>query len=83
MCWVCGARGNLQLLDLSKNNLSGPLPEDLGDASHIDLLRLSDNQLTGLVPDTYQVLSYASLVALDGNSLAKGAPLPSWITMSL
>jgi Leucine-rich repeat (LRR) protein len=75
-------RGNLQVLDLSRNNLSGPLPEVLGDASHMSLLRLSDNQLTGLVPDSYSVLAYASLVALDRNSLAKGARLPSWVTMA-
>ena len=45
-----GNLGNLRLLALDNNQLSGPVPLGLADLDNLTTLRLSGNQLSGCVP---------------------------------
>jgi Leucine-rich repeat (LRR) protein len=74
-------RGNLRLLDLSHNQLSGALPEMLGDASYLEVLRLSSNDLTGTIPASYSVLDHLQYLGLQENNLTKGSALPPWMLL--
>ena len=40
----------LQTLDLGSNELTGPIPAELGDLSNLEWLYLAGNELTGCVP---------------------------------
>ncbi|MED6158007.1 hypothetical protein PIB30_028829 [Stylosanthes scabra] len=44
---------NLQLIDLSFNNLSGPIPSSLSQLPNLVSLRLDRNRLTGPIPDSF------------------------------
>ena len=41
---------DLQYLDLSFNQLTGEIPEDIGKLMNLRWLYLNDNQLTGEIP---------------------------------
>jgi hypothetical protein len=64
---------NLQLLDLSHNQLSGSLPS-LDGLSNLQLLDLSHNRLSGTLPNMADLTSLQRL-ALHNNALS--GPLPT------
>ncbi|KAK0597118.1 hypothetical protein LWI29_021978 [Acer saccharum] len=43
---------SIMFLDLSYNNLTGPLPEFLAQLPNLKMLNLTGNKFTGSVPDT-------------------------------
>ena len=66
--------GNVTLLNLSSNNLSGSMPGKLGDLSHLRLLNLKGNKLSGSIPAQLGKLSYLFLLELKNNELSGDIP---------
>ena len=65
---------NLTYLDLSRNNISGPLPLDFG-ATALESLLLFKNSLSGTIPNSFCKLKYLQFVDLSGNLLQ--GPFPN------
>ncbi|XP_027154950.1 probably inactive leucine-rich repeat receptor-like protein kinase At5g48380 [Coffea eugenioides] len=67
-------------LDLSNNQLSGPIPFDIGQVlKFITTLDLSNNQFSGLIPPSIASCKYISVLKLDDNSLR--GPIPQELGM--
>lgn len=60
----------LQMLDLSLNNISGELPNQLGTLSNLTYLALSGNSLTGKIPSWVWDLRKLILLELRGNKIS-------------
>ncbi|CAH8301143.1 unnamed protein product [Eruca vesicaria subsp. sativa] len=72
---------NLKLLfgmDLSKNELSGDIPTDLGGLLEIQSLNLSHNSLSGLIPKSFSGLKNVESLDLSFNRLQ--GRIPSQLT---
>ena len=61
-------------LDLSCNNLTGLIPQELGMLSRIHALNLSHNQLIGSIPNTFSNLTQIESLDLSHNSLSGEIP---------
>jgi hypothetical protein len=61
-------------LDLSFNNLTGEIPEDIGKLEHTVLLNVSNNLFSGVIPGTLGYLSTLSSLRMEGNKLQGGIP---------
>lgn len=59
----------LGYLDLSYNNITGPVPSFLGHFSSLGYLVLSQNHLTGHVPREIGMLSNLGILDLNNNDL--------------
>ena len=69
-----GRSGRIVALDLRGLNLSGRLPGELGELSHLYILRLDGNRLTGAIPPELGNLTRLTMLSLDGNGLT--GPIP-------
>ena len=67
--------GRVRQLLLSRNNLTGPVPPELGGLASLTRLELAENNLTGAVPPQLGDLSNLEGLVLDKNDLT--GPLPS------
>jgi Leucine-rich repeat (LRR) protein len=66
---------SLQRLDLSENEMTGPLPSNLGSSSALSDLSLYNNEFTGSIPLT--ILQNMNLEYLDmENNLFSGTLPP-------
>ena len=65
----------LKLLDLSRNNLSGPLPQDM--PPNLSILRVSTNAFAGTLPSSWSRLQNMAELRLDNNQLTGTLP-PTW-----
>ena len=61
-------------LVLDDNNLSGTLPPELGDLTHLRRLVLDDNALTGPIPPELGKLSRLTMLDLSWNGLSGAIP---------
>ena len=66
--------GRIVALDLRDMNLSGRLPPELSELSHLYMLRLDGNRLSGPIPTELGKLSRLTMLSLDGNRLT--GPIP-------
>ena len=69
-----GSTGRVGGLDLRNLNLTGRIPPELGELSHLYVLRLDGNRLTGPIPPELGNLTRLFLLSLDGNRLT--GPIP-------
>ncbi|KFK32108.1 hypothetical protein AALP_AA6G199700 [Arabis alpina] len=65
---------NLTFLDLSINNLSGPIPLQFGQLSKLNYLNMSRNNITGPIPATIGNLKDLRFLNLQQNSLTGSIP---------
>uniref|UniRef100_A0A2N9HJQ1 non-specific serine/threonine protein kinase n=1 Tax=Fagus sylvatica TaxID=28930 RepID=A0A2N9HJQ1_FAGSY len=76
-----GNLSNLLWLDLTDNQLDGPIPVSKGSTPGLDMLfncrhlLFDGNQLTGSIPSTLGVVQTLEVVRFDGNALS--GPMPS------
>ncbi|KAK8335002.1 hypothetical protein V6Z11_A09G025700 [Gossypium hirsutum] len=63
------------MLNLSKNQIIGPVPSTLGNLTNLDLLDLSFNQITGAIPREIGNLKNLSELKLSKNKLNGSIPL--------
>ncbi|GER40385.1 leucine-rich repeat receptor-like protein kinase family protein [Striga asiatica] len=64
----------LQILDLSDNNFSGPIPDSLSALTRLRRLGLSGNSLSGPIPDSLGSLAGLEEMCLDRNNLTGTVP---------
>jgi len=62
----------LEELDLSHNQLSGPISDDFFEYPKLSILDLSDNKFDGELPDRSNGNSYLKILALNNNHLTGG-----------
>ncbi len=71
--------GNVVNLNLSKNNLSGTLPAEVGNLDHLEYFLIQDNpELVGSIPA--EIGDMASLVSLQANRNGFTGAIPAEIT---
>ena len=70
------ALGNLRLttLYLNDNELTGPIPDQLGFSEDLEWLIASNNKLTGPIPPELGQIRNLSILSLDNNALS--GPIP-------
>nr|XP_043631780.1 probable LRR receptor-like serine/threonine-protein kinase IRK [Erigeron canadensis] len=66
---------NLQVLDISHNELSGEIPSDIGKFSGLVLLNVSKNSLIGEIPETIGKLKALNILDLSENQLNGSIPM--------
>ncbi len=74
---VTVADGRVTGLDLFNNNLSGPIPTEIGDLTGLTYLSLTDNPLTGSIPDWVGTLTQLTRFYLWDHQLSGG--IPDWV----
>ena len=66
--------GRVTRLELSLNNLSGPIPVEVADLSELAYLNLSGNKLSGSIPTQLGNLTELTTLGLSQNALTGGIP---------
>jgi len=65
---------NLSVLYLDRNQLSGDIPVELENLTHLFELNLSNNQLSGSIPSTLGNLRSLEYLSLESNQLSGNLP---------
>ena len=71
---VIVSEGRVRQLVLNANQLTGSIPAELGNLTHLALVTLAENQLTGPVPSELGNLTDLILLDLRNNQLTGGIP---------
>ena len=58
---------SVSAIELSRNNLSGKLPDDIGQFANLEILNLSDNDISGGLPDSMINLVTLKILNLSHN----------------
>jgi len=66
---------NLNYMDMSKNNISGPVPSSLGNCKNLTYINLSWNKFVGLIPTELGKLVSLVILNLSHNNLEGPLPL--------
>ncbi|KAK7857127.1 receptor-like protein eix2 [Quercus suber] len=67
--------GFVKIIDLSSNNLSGPIPSEISVLSKLCFLNLSRNQLIGKIPEKIGIMKKLESIDLSQNHLSGEIPL--------
>ena len=67
--------GRVTRLGLGRNRLSGSIPPELGNLTHLTHLYLSDNNLSGNIPPELGNLTHLTHLYLSDNNLSGNIPL--------
>jgi len=70
---ACNGEGNLVSFSFQDNDLSGPLPEEIGLLTNLRYMLLSDNRLSGTLPSQLGLLTSLSTLWIQGNQHLTGA----------
>jgi hypothetical protein len=73
----CDSTNSVARINIDQNNLSGPIPKELGALSRLYELDLQQNELTGTIPESIATLSGLIYLDLDVNHLV--GPIPEGI----
>ncbi|CAL4990874.1 unnamed protein product [Urochloa decumbens] len=65
---------NLVYLDLYNNDISGPIPTQIGKLTNLEILDLHINRLVGSIPDSIGNLSVLEYICLFGNQINSTIP---------
>ncbi len=71
---VTVAAGHVTILSLYSKQLSGTIPEEIGQLPYLKLLELAGNQLTGPIPESLGLLTYLEEACLTNNLIS--GPIP-------
>nr|GLL39159.1 LRR receptor-like serine/threonine-protein kinase RPK2 [Ipomoea trifida] len=66
--------GSLKLFDVSKNQISGTIPQSVGHLVSLVSLNLSWNILQGQIPSTFGLMKDLKYLSLTGNKLSGSIP---------
>jgi len=66
--------GHVTILSLYSKNLTGTIPEEIGQLPYLELLELAGNQITGLIPESLGNLTYLEEACLTNNLIT--GPIP-------
>jgi Leucine-rich repeat (LRR) protein len=61
-------------IELSSNNLTGTLPPEIGNLTHLKWLHLQDNSLSGMIPSEIGELALLTELKLNGNQISGTIP---------
>ena len=64
----------LRSIDISYNNLTGPIPTEIGNAKYLSYIALGSNNLTGPIPVEIGNLKSLSFLCIHGNNLTGSIP---------
>ena len=70
--------GRVTSLDLEDNELSGPIPSELGALANLRYLDLGHNELSGPIPPALGALANLIRLHLSGNELSGPIPSELW-----
>ena len=70
----CEGGNNVLGIRLRDNNLSGTIPNEIGNMTTLNGLRLDNNNLTGTIPSEIGNLIYLDILYLDNNQLSGSIP---------
>ncbi|EEF30563.1 probable LRR receptor-like serine/threonine-protein kinase At1g06840 isoform X2 [Ricinus communis] len=71
---------NLYYIDMSWNQLTGPIPSELSD--NMTTIDLSNNRLNGSIPGSYSNLPLLQRLSLENNLFTGSVPANFWKNMS-
>ncbi|CDP11244.1 unnamed protein product [Coffea canephora] len=71
---VANFSNSLQSFSARRCNISGKIPEEIGNLSSLALINLSENDLTGFIPTTVDGLQSLQRLYLDNNKVSGSLP---------
>ena len=65
---------NLRFLDLSRNEISGTIPIEIGDLINVERIALNENRLSGSMPDSFMHYKWLMFWDTFGNFMTGDLP---------
>lgn len=64
----------MNFFTLGQNQLTGTIPDDLGNMANVEVFSLGGNKLSGAIPDNLRNLAKVQILQLDNNELSGTIP---------